>query len=145
MRAVVQRVTSAEVTVDKAVVGAIGQGLCALVGVTHADGVENAMRLAEKLWQLRVFEDEEGKMNRAAADLDLPILIVSQFTLYADSTRGRRPSFIDAAPPERAEPLIDTLVARLLDLGARVETGRFRARMAVRLTNDGPVTLLLET
>ncbi|MBO0731283.1 MAG: D-tyrosyl-tRNA(Tyr) deacylase [Acidimicrobiaceae bacterium] len=145
MRALVQRVTGADVTVDGDVIASIGPGLCALVGVTHADGEVEAARLAEKLWQLRVFEDSEGKMNRAAADLELPMLVVSQFTLYADTSRGRRPSFVEAAPPEQAEPLIDTLVGRLRALGASVETGRFRARMELRLTNDGPVTLLLET
>lgn len=145
MRALVQRVTSADVTVDGAVIGSIGPGLCALVGVTHTDGEAEAERLAEKLWHLRVFEDGEGKMNRGAADLGLPMLVVSQFTLYADTSRGRRPSFVEAAPPEHAEPLIDALVSRLRAFGASVETGRFRARMEVRLTNDGPVTILLQT
>jgi D-tyrosyl-tRNA(Tyr) deacylase len=137
-------VTSASVDVAGEVVGAIGAGLCVLVGVTHADDKKLADRLAEKLWQLRVFEDEEGRMNRSASELDRELLIVSQFTLYADTSRGRRPSFLAAAPSEQAEPLIEHLVAGLVERGARVTSGRFRADMAVTLTNDGPVTIILE-
>jgi D-tyrosyl-tRNA(Tyr) deacylase len=144
VRAVVQRVTSAAVDVGGAVVGAIGPGLCVFVGVTHDDDEAVARRLADKLWHLRVFEDGPGRMNRSAAELDRELLIVSQFTLYADTSKGRRPSFPAAAPPDRAEPLIEHLVAELKGRGARVTTGRFRAHMAVTLTNDGPVTILVE-
>jgi D-aminoacyl-tRNA deacylase len=145
VRAVVQRVTSASVTVDGEVVGAIGQGLCVLVGVCRSDDTASARRLAERLWHLRVFEDDAGKMNRSAAELGLGLLVVSQFTLCADTTRGRRPSFVDAAPPEEAEPLVELLVGELTERGATVATGRFRAQMAVSLANDGPVTLVIDT
>jgi D-tyrosyl-tRNA(Tyr) deacylase len=144
VRAVVQRVSSASVRVDGEVVGAIGRGLCVLVGVAAGDADAAAARLAERLWHLRVFEDEAGRMNRSAADLGCELLIVSQFTLVATTSRGRRPSFVGAAPPEVAEPLIGRLVAALASLGARVATGRFRAHMAVSLVNDGPVTIVLE-
>jgi D-aminoacyl-tRNA deacylase len=144
MRAVVQRVSSASVTVAGTVVGAIGPGLCVLVGVTHDDDPAAAAWLAEKLWNLRVFDDDHGVMNRSAADVAAEILVVSQFTLYGDTSGGRRPSWIAAAKPEVAEPLIDHVVARLRALGATVATGRFRTEMAVTLTNDGPVTLILE-
>jgi len=140
----VQRVTSASVEVAGEVVGVIGPGLCVLVGVTHSDDAAAADHLADKLWQLRVFEDDEGRMNRSASDLDRELLIVSQFTLYGDTTKGRRPSFLAAAPPEQAEQLIESLVAGLQRRGARVATGRFRAKMALSLTNDGPVTILVE-
>ena len=145
MRAVVQRVTSAVVTVDGEEVGRIGAGLCALVGVTHGDDEAAARALAQRLWHLRVFEDEAGKMNRSAAELGRALLVVSQFTLYADTSRGRRPSFAGAARPEVAEPLVEALVAELSRLGATVATGRFGAEMAVTLTNDGPVTIILES
>jgi D-tyrosyl-tRNA(Tyr) deacylase len=125
--------------------GRIGAGLCVLVGVTHTDGPGNARRLAERLWNLRIFSDEEGRMNRSAAELSLPLLVISQFTLYAETSRGRRPSFVAAAPAEQAEPLVEEVVAALRALGARVETGRFAARMAVALVNDGPLTFSLET
>jgi D-tyrosyl-tRNA(Tyr) deacylase len=144
MRSVVQRVTWARVWVDGAVVGEIGAGLCALVGVTHDDDVAGAARLADKLWNLRVLADEEGVMNRSVADSGGGILVVSQFTLYGDTSRGRRPSWIDAARPEHAEPLVDAVVARLRDLGAEVATGRFRTDMKVELENDGPVTLVID-
>lgn len=144
MRAVVQRAASAEVTVGGASVGAIGAGLCVFVGVGPDDHAESARRLADKLWHLRIFEDEHGKMNRSASDLGRPLLVISQFTLYADTSRGRRPSFVEAAPPERAEPLVAAVVDALRDLGAVVATGRFGADMAVTLTNDGPVTIVLE-
>ncbi len=144
MRAVVQRVTRAEVRVDGEVVGAIGPGLCVLVGVTHGDREPTAVKLADKLWHLRVFDDDAGVMNRSLADTGGEVLVVSQFTLYGDTTGGRRPSWIAAARPEVAEPLIETVVARLGELGATVATGRFRAEMAVELVNDGPVTLLIE-
>jgi D-tyrosyl-tRNA(Tyr) deacylase len=126
-------------------VGAIGAGLCVFVGVTHADGITQAERLARRLWGLRIFNDERGFVNRSAGELGLELLVVSQFTLYADTSRGRRPSFLQAAAPEAAEPLIDKVIEALRGLGARVATGRFRAAMRVELVNDGPFTILLET
>lgn len=139
-----QRVSEASVTVDGEVVGAVGRGLCVLVGVTHDDDEAAARKLAGKLWNLRIFDDAEGVMNRSAADEGAELLVVSQFTLYGDTSRGRRPSWIAAARPEHAEPLVDAVVARLRELGATVATGRFRADMAVALVNDGPVTVLVE-
>jgi D-aminoacyl-tRNA deacylase len=144
MRAVVQRVTEARVTVDGDTVGEIGPGLCALVGVTHDDDVGRARKLAEKLWHLRIFDDDAGVMNRSVADAGGELLVVSQFTLYGDTSRGRRPSWIAAARPEQAEPLVDAVAAELRRLGAQVATGRFRADMRVALVNDGPVTLVIE-
>jgi D-tyrosyl-tRNA(Tyr) deacylase len=144
VRAVVQRVSSATVHVGVEVVGAIEAGMCVLVGVTHTDDAPTADRMADKLWQLRIFEDDDGRMNRSAAELGLAILVVSQFTLYADTTRGRRPSFVDAAGGAQAAPLVDELVGALRRRGATVATGRFGADMAVSLVNDGPVTILLE-
>lgn len=144
MRAVVQRVTSASVAVAGGTVGAIGPGLCVLVGVTHTDDAAAADRLADKLWHLRVFEDETGRANRSAADLGLELMVVSQFTLYADASRGRRPSFGAAAPPEHAAPLVERLASALEALGARVARGRFREQMSVTLTNDGPFTIVLD-
>ncbi len=145
MRAVVQRVTNAEVVVDGDVVAAIGAGLCVLVGVRRGDDEGTATKMAERLWNLRIFADEAAHLNRSAAELDLPLLVVSQFTLYGDTTKGRRPSFDAAAPGPVAEPLIERLAATLESLGATVCTGRFGASMAVSLTNDGPVTVLIET
>ncbi|HEX4901186.1 MAG TPA: D-aminoacyl-tRNA deacylase [Acidimicrobiales bacterium] len=144
MRALVQRVSEASVDVDGGVVGAIGAGLCALVGVTHDDGEEQARKLAAKLAKLRVFDDDSGVMNRSVLDVDGSVLVVSQFTLYGNASKGNRPSYIEAARPEHAEPLIDLVVRELRDLGLAVATGRFRTEMAVSLVNDGPVTLLLE-
>ena len=144
MRAVVQRVTEAAVTVDGAVVGAIGPGLCVLVGVTHDDDAAGARRLATKLWHLRVFDDDAGVMNRSLADTGGAALVVSQFTLYGDTSRGRRPSWVAAAGPEQAEPLVDAVADELRALGAEVATGRFRADMRVALVNDGPVTLVID-
>ena len=144
MRALVQRVARASVRSDGVEVGAIGAGLCTLVGVTHDDTVDGARRLAEKIWHLRVFDDDEGVMNRSVADVGGAVLVVSQFTLYGDTSRGRRPSWIDAARPEVAEPLVDEVVVALRSLGAMVATGRFRTDMQVDLVNDGPVTVLLE-
>ena len=131
-------------TVGDEEVGAIGRGLCVLVGVTHEDGEAEAAKLADKLWGLRIFEDADGVMNVSAADASAEVLVVSQFTLYGDTSRGRRPSWIAAARPEVAEPLFDAVVAALRALGAPVATGRFRTDMQVELVNDGPVTLLLE-
>ena len=144
MRGLVQRVCRAEVRVEGSVVGAIGPGLCVLVGVTHSDTVEHATKLATKLWNLRIFDDEAGVMNRSVADSGGSILIVSQFTLYGDTTGGRRPSWTQAARPEQAEPLVASIVEELRALGATVETGRFRTTMQVELVNDGPVTLMIE-
>ena len=140
MRAVVQRVTRASVTVGDEVVGAIDAGLCVLVGVTHDDDADAAAKLADKLWHLRVLDDADGVMNVSAADVGAPVLVVSQFTLYGNTAKGRRPSWLAAARPEHAEPLVDAVVARLRELGATVATGRFRTDMAVELVNDGPVT-----
>jgi D-tyrosyl-tRNA(Tyr) deacylase len=142
MRVLVQRVTSARVLVGGEVVGEIApphQGLLALVGVTHADDTDIAVRMAEKLWRLRILDDE-----RSAADVDAPILVVSQFTLYADTAKGRRPSWNAAAPGAVAEPLVASFGAALQTLGAHVQTGVFGAHMHVELVNDGPVTVLLE-
>lgn len=148
MRALVQRVTDAAVTVvDDGVeeeTGRIGPGLAVLVGATHDDDEAAARRLAAKIWHLRVFPDGDGVMNRSLADTHCTALVVSQFTLYGDTSRGRRPSWIDAAPPDTAEPLVDAVIEELRRLGCEVATGRFRTDMRVTLTNDGPVTLLLE-
>jgi D-tyrosyl-tRNA(Tyr) deacylase len=141
VRAVVQRVRSASVSVDGEVVGSIdgGQGLCVLVGVTHDDTEETAARLAAKVHELRILDDE-----RSAAEAAAPLLVISQFTLYADTRKGRRPTWNAAAPGPVAEPLVDHVVAVLRERGAHVETGRFGADMQVALVNDGPVTLILE-
>jgi D-tyrosyl-tRNA(Tyr) deacylase len=144
MRAVVQRVSEASVKVDGDVVARIGPGLLVLLGVHRDDGEAEADRIAEKLLALRVFEDERGRMNRSVVDVGGEILCVSQFTLYGDTSRGRRPSWVAAARPDHAEPLVDQVVAELVTLGARVATGRFRTDMQVELVNDGPVTLVLE-
>jgi D-tyrosyl-tRNA(Tyr) deacylase len=150
VRALVQRVLEAEVTSASSPegpwepTGRIGPGLVALVGVTHADTEATARTLADKLHNLRILADETGAMNRSCAQTGAELLVVSQFTLYADTRRGRRPSFVDAAPPEHAEPLVDALVEHLRGSGAAVATGRFRTHMRVALTNDGPVTVLLE-
>lgn len=154
MRGLVQRVERAQVTVvqpggEREVVGSIGAGLCVLVGVTHDDTPALATKLAEKIWFLRVLDDADGVMNRSLADRaadgqGAEVLIVSQFTLYGNTEKGRRPSWIDAARPEHAEPLVEAVVAALRDLGATVATGRFRTDMRVELVNDGPVTLMLQ-
>ncbi|MBW3577263.1 MAG: D-tyrosyl-tRNA(Tyr) deacylase [Actinobacteria bacterium] len=144
MRVVVQRVTHAEVMVDDDVVGGIGPGLLAFVGVTHDDDDDTADRMADKLWHLRILADDDGRMNRSLSQVGGAVLVVSQFTLYGDTSRGRRPSWVDAAPPEQAGPLVDRVAERLAALGARVATGRFGAHMRVRLVNDGPVTLVLD-
>ena len=144
MRALVQRVSQASVAVDGAVVGSIDQGLCILVGVTHDDDEAAARRLAEKVWHLRVFDDGDGVMNAPLESVGGEALVVSQFTLYGDTRKGRRPSWLDAARPEHAEPLVDDVRRALRALGATVATGVFGADMAVALTNDGPVTLLVE-
>ncbi len=130
--------------VDGEVVGEIGPGLCCLVGATHDDSTELARKLASKIWNLRIFADENGQMNRSVAETGGEVLVVSQFTLYGDTRKGRRPSFVAAAAPDQATGLIDELVAELRRLGANVATGSFGAEMAVELINDGPVTLMLE-
>lgn len=131
-------------TVDGEIVGAIGSGLCVLIGVTHDDGQSTAEKMADKIWNLRVFDDDAGVMNRSTADAGGEVLVVSQFTLYADTSGGRRPSYIKASRPEHAEPLIETVIAELRRRGATVATGRFRTEMKVSLVNDGPVTILIE-
>ncbi len=144
MRAVVQRVSRAAVTVDDQVVGAIGPGLVILLGVTHEDEEEQADWLARKIAGLRIFEGRQGKLNCSLLDVEGQALVVSQFTLYADCRKGRRPSFSDAARPEVAEPLVEHFAERLQGYGVPVETGVFGAYMQVDIHNDGPVTLVLE-
>lgn len=144
MRVVVQRVSKGSVSVDGEVVGSIGQGLVLLVGVTHEDGEDEARFLANKVANLRIFPDGEGKFNLSALDVGAEALVVSQFTLYGDARKGRRPSFVKAAQPEVAEPLIERFVSFLEEEGLRVETGVFGAMMLVEIHNDGPVTIILE-
>lgn len=144
MRTVIQRASSAGVAVDGEVISAIGQGLVILVGVGHGDTPAQAKEIAEKIAYLRIFEDENGKTNRSILDVGGEALVVSQFTLYADTRRGRRPSFTDAAAPDVAEALVDQLGAYLVELGVPVKTGRFGAHMKISLVNDGPMTILLE-
>jgi D-tyrosyl-tRNA(Tyr) deacylase len=140
MRAVAQRVARASVTVDGQVIGSISEpGLLVLVGVTHDDTTDKARKLAAKLWGLRILDGE-----KSCSDIDAPLLVISQFTLYADTAKGRRPSWQNAAPGLVAEPLVDAMVAALRELGATVETGIFGANMKVALVNDGPMTILLE-
>ncbi len=150
MRALIQRVTQASVTVEgevvgHEVVGAIGRGFLVLLGVTQTDGTREADWLAAKVAGLRVFDDDAGKMNLGLSDVGGAVLVVSQFTLYGYTRKGRRPDFLQAARPEQAEPLVDRFVAQLRSAGLHVETGRFRAAMQVALVNDGPVTLWLNT
>ena len=146
MRAIVQRVKRGAVSVDGEITGSVGTGLVVLIGTTHQDTEAEAQKLAHKTAHLRIFEDEAGKMNLSALDVGAGILVVSQFTLYADCRRGRRPSFTEAAPPEVAEPLIEHFADQLRDAGVvRVETGVFRAYMLVEIHNDGPVTIILDT
>ena len=144
MRGLVQRVSRAKVTVGVQIVGEIGAGSLVLVGVTHDDTPAQAAKLADKIWNLRIFDDADGVMNLSVADTSREVLVVSQFTLYGDTRKGRRPGYSEAARPEHAEPLIDAVVAELRLLGARVRTGKFRAEMAVELVNDGPITLWVE-
>jgi D-aminoacyl-tRNA deacylase len=144
MRALVQRVAEGRVLVEGEVVGAIGPGLCALVGVTHGDDEAGARRLAERIWHLRVLADDEGRMERSLAEVGGGVLVVSQFTLYGDTSRGRRPSWVKSAPGAVAEPLVAVVADALRARGADVATGRFGADMRVELACDGPVTVLLE-
>jgi D-tyrosyl-tRNA(Tyr) deacylase len=144
VRVLVQRVARAEVRVGERVTGRVGRGLLLLVGLTHADTEAELAWMADKVLGLRVFADAEGKLNLDVGEAGGAVLAVSQFTLYGDARKGRRPSFVDAARPEAAEPLYERFVAMLRERGARVETGEFGAMMAVELVNDGPVTLWLE-
>lgn len=145
MRALVQRVSEASVTVEARTVGAIGRGLLVLLGVGHSDDQQDSQLLARKVVQLRIFEDDGGRMNRSVLDVGGSVLVVSQFTLYADVRKGNRPSFVGAAPPERAQALYRSFCDRVAAQGAPVQHGEFAARMAVRLINDGPVTIWLDT
>ena len=144
MRALVQRVSEASVTVEGAVVGAIGPGLLAFVGVHHDDGPDQAVKLAAKVAKLRILDDDDGVMNRSVLDESASVLVVSQFTLYGDTSKGNRPSWLAAARPEHAEPLVERVVDELRRVGVDVATGRFRTEMQVALVNDGPATVLIE-
>jgi D-tyrosyl-tRNA(Tyr) deacylase len=144
VRVLLQRAARSEVRVRGAVVASGGPGLLLLVGIGAEDAQEAPVRMAEKIWHLRVFEDQDGKMNRSIADVGGDVVVVPQFTLYGDTSRGRRPSWIRAAPPEEANGRVEAFAAALSSLGARVQTGVFREHMEVELVNDGPVTLLLE-
>jgi D-tyrosyl-tRNA(Tyr) deacylase len=145
VRAVVQRVLRARVVVRGETVGASGPGVCVLLGVAAGDEVSDAERLAEKIARLRIFENDAGKFDLSLLDVDGEALVVSQFTLIADTSKGNRPSFSDAAPPEHAERLYDAFCLALSELGLRVETGVFGARMQLELVNDGPVTIIVDT
>ena len=145
MRAVVQRVSRARVMIADEVAGQIERGLLVLLGITHTDRPEQASWLADKIVGLRIFEDAEGKMNRGIADVGGGVLVVSQFTLYGDCRKGRRPSFIEAAPPEIAIPLYETFIHAIRLQGIPTATGRFGAMMQVELVNDGPVTLIVDS
>ncbi|TWT33527.1 D-tyrosyl-tRNA(Tyr) deacylase [Posidoniimonas corsicana] len=145
MKAVVQRVSSAAVVVERETVGAVDAGLMVLLGVGHGDDAAAVRWMADKLVGLRIFEDDDGKMNRSLLEVGGQMLVVSQFTLFGDCKKGRRPSFVDAAPPELAERLYEEFVAAVRAHGVTVGTGRFRTHMEVSLTNDGPVTLIVES
>jgi D-tyrosyl-tRNA(Tyr) deacylase len=146
MRAILQRVQRGYVTVSDEIVGEIGPGYVILLGISHGDSPAEVKKLAEKTVHLRVFEDDQGKMNRSALDTEAEMLVVSQFTLFAEAKKGRRPSFTRAAPPEMAEPLMTQFVESLQTLGVKkVEAGIFGAHMLVRIENDGPVTIILDT
>ncbi len=145
MRAVIQRVTASDVQVDHEIVGRIGSGLLVLLGISRSDEQKDADYLADKVVHLRIFEDDEGKMNRSLLETRGEVLVVSQFTLLGDCRKGRRPSFVEAALPERAEQLYEYFVDQLRLKGTTVSTGQFQAKMAVSLVNDGPVTLILES
>ena len=140
-----QRVSQASVAIGDEVVGRVGQGLAVLVGISRQDGEEDARYIADKTVNLRIFADEEGRFDRSALDIGAELLVVSQFTLYGDTRRGRRPSFTDAAPPEQAERLFERTVELLAASGLAVQTGRFKAHMLVSIDNDGPVTIMLDS
>ncbi len=144
MRAILQRVTKGNVIVDEKTVADIGLGYVVLLGVGHEDNQEKARELAEKVVYLRVFSDEDGKMNRSLMDVQGEMIVVSQFTLHADTSRGRRPSFINAARPELAEPLVAYFIEQVRSFGIKVQSGIFGAHMVVNIQNDGPVTITLE-
>lgn len=144
MRAVVQRVASARAVVEREVVGEIGRGVCVLLGVARDDGVDDAERLAGRVGRLRIFENDEGRFDRSLLEVGGEALVVSQFTLIADTAKGNRPSFTEAARPEHADPLYEAFCAALRQLGVTVAMGRFGTRMAVELVNQGPVTIILE-
>ena len=145
MRALVQRVSSASVIVENEVVGLIGPGLVALIGISRQDGEEDARYIVDKSVSLRIFADQENRFNRSALDIGAELLIVSQFTLYGDTRRGRRPSFTEAAVPEQAEGLFNRTVELFRESGLAVETGRFQAHTTVSIQNDGPVTIMLDS
>lgn len=145
MRALIQRVTRGAVTVDHETVGAISRGLVVLVGVTHQDDESIAQFLAQKIANLRIFEDDAGKFNLSALEVNAELLVISQFTLYADARRGRRPDFIAAARPEHAAPLVEIFAQHLESMGLYVARGQFQAKMLVEIWNDGPVTIFLDS
>ena len=145
MRALLQRVAEASVTVESQEVGRIGRGLLVFLGISHPDGEDEARYIVEKILNLRVFDDSQGRFDRSALDIDAELLIVSQFTLYASTRKGRRPSFTEAAPPDQAEALFDRTVEIFRDSPLKVQTGRFQAHMKVHLMNDGPVTIMLDS
>jgi len=145
MRAVVQRVTSSSVEAEGLIVGRIGSGLLVFLGISNADVEKDADYLADKIVHLRIFEDEQGKMNRSCLETGRAVLVVSQFTLLGDCRKGRRPSFVQAAPPDKAEKLYEYFVSQVRSKGISVSTGRFQAKMAVSLVNSGPVTMIVES
>lgn len=145
MKAVVQRVKKASVYIDNKQVANTGKGLVVLIGITHSDTQKDADLMADKIANLRIFDDVDGKMNLSGLDIGAEFLVVSQFTLYGDCRKGRRPSYTDAAPQEKAIPLYEYFVEKLRSYGVKVETGQFKASMLVTLENDGPVTLIVET
>lgn len=144
MRAVIQRVRQGSVSVDNQVVAQIGHGLMILLGITHSDSVEHAKALASKVAQLRIFEDDAGKMNLSALDIHAEMIVVSQFTLYADTRKGRRPSFVNAGAPDMAEPLVHIFADNLRVMGLATQEGIFGAHMLVSIENDGPVTIVID-